>query len=122
ALRLGAVDVVPKPGGLHSIEEMRFGLPGKIRAAAMARMKSRTVHGEQAAGEIVYGAPVDRGALIAIGGSSGGTEAIREVLRQLPPVSPPVVVVQHIPPLFSTSFARRLNEICRIVVREARPG
>jgi len=122
ALRLGAVDVVPKPGGPHSIGEIRFRLPERIRAAAVARIKSRTVHGEQAAGKIVYGASVDRGDLIAIGASTGGTEAILEVLRQLPRDSPPIVVVQHIPPLFSARFADRLNEICRMAVREARDG
>ncbi len=122
ALRLGAVDVIPKPGGPHSIEEIRFRLPEKIRTAAVARIKSHVGHGGWTAGKAVYGALADRGALIAIGASTGGTEAILAVLRQLPPDSPPIVVVQHIPPLFSARFADRLNETCRIAVREARDG
>jgi two-component system chemotaxis response regulator CheB len=61
-------------------------------------------------------------AIIAIGASTGGTEAIREVLMGLPPASPGIVIVQHIPPVFSTAFANRLNDLCRIQVKEAADG
>jgi two-component system chemotaxis response regulator CheB len=60
--------------------------------------------------------------VIAVGASTGGTEAIREVLAGLPESSPGIVVVQHIPPVFSTAFANRLNEVCRIQVKEAADG
>ena len=60
--------------------------------------------------------------MIAIGASTGGTEAIRQVLAQMPESSPGIVVVQHIPPVFSTAFANRLNDLCRIRVKEAADG
>src|SRR5438477_141836 len=60
--------------------------------------------------------------LIAIGASTGGTEAIRDVLEALPASSPGVVIVQHMPAPFTASFARRLDEICAIEVKEAEPG
>jgi two-component system chemotaxis response regulator CheB len=60
--------------------------------------------------------------LIAIGASTGGTEAIAAVLTRLPKDSPPILIAQHIPPVFSRAFANRLNEICAISVKEAEDG
>jgi hypothetical protein len=60
--------------------------------------------------------------IIAIGASTGGTEAIREILEWMPPDAPGTVVVQHMPELFTAAFARRLDQVCRIEVREARHG
>jgi two-component system chemotaxis response regulator CheB len=60
--------------------------------------------------------------IICIGASTGGTEAIREVLVPLPADSPAIVITQHMPPGFTTSFAARLNSLCRINVEEARDG
>jgi two-component system chemotaxis response regulator CheB len=57
-----------------------------------------------------------------MGASTGGTEALQQVLTAMPADSPPIVVVQHIPPVFSQAFANRLNEICAICVKEAEPG
>lgn len=127
ALQSGAVEVLGKPGGPYSVGELRHDLPHKIRAAAHARLR-RT-----AAGPVAPVAPVrppspavynpgNPNTVIAIGASTGGTEAIREVLTRLPESSPGIVVVQHIPPVFSTAFANRLNELCRIRVKEASDG
>jgi two-component system chemotaxis response regulator CheB len=60
--------------------------------------------------------------VIAIGASTGGTEAIREILEAMPPDAPGIVIVQHMPPIFTAAFAARLNETCRIEVKEAEPG
>jgi two-component system chemotaxis response regulator CheB len=60
--------------------------------------------------------------VIAIGASTGGTEAIQQVLRQMPAESPAILVTQHIPPVFSTAFAARLNQLCSIEVKEACDG
>jgi two-component system chemotaxis response regulator CheB len=62
------------------------------------------------------------GELVAIGASTGGTQAIEAVLTQMPPDCPPIVIAQHIPAGFSNAFAMRLNQICRIEVKEAENG
>jgi two-component system chemotaxis response regulator CheB len=62
------------------------------------------------------------GSVIAIGASTGGTQAIEAVLRQMPESCPPIVITQHIPPVFSAAFASRLNTLCRMEVKEAKDG
>ncbi|MNF91737.1 Chemotaxis response regulator protein-glutamate methylesterase of group 2 operon [compost metagenome] len=98
-------------------EEIR----AKLKVAASARLLRRTPEATQR--------PVERGLpivgtekLIAIGASTGGTEAIKEVLLGLPADSPGVVITQHMPPGFTRSFAARLDRLCRISVCEARDG
>ncbi|HEX4808714.1 MAG TPA: chemotaxis response regulator protein-glutamate methylesterase [Bryobacteraceae bacterium] len=119
ALRGGAIDVLAKPNGPNSVGELSLALAGKIRAAAAARAR-RSPTGT-AAGKL---AEIERstwpsGSLIAIGASTGGTQAIEELLTSLPAHSPPIVIAQHIPAGFSGAFAARLNSLCRIEVREA---
>jgi two-component system chemotaxis response regulator CheB len=65
---------------------------------------------------------LETSSVIAIGSSTGGTEALRALFSQMPEKIPPIMVVQHIPPVFSAAFAKRLNEICPFEVREARDG
>ena len=60
--------------------------------------------------------------VIAMGASTGGTEALKSVLMQMPANGPGIVIVQHMPPRFTTTFANRLNDLCRIEVREAKDG
>ena len=67
-------------------------------------------------------APAPPGPVIAIGASTGGTEALRILLQSLPADAPPLLIVQHMPEGFTTSFARRLDDACRLTVREARSG
>lgn len=126
ALRIGAVEVLAKPGGPYSVGELRTSLAAKIRAAAVARIR-RPQEAPSAAPRQEpplppAGRPCRPGALIAIGASTGGTEAIEQVLMRLPPACPGIVITQHIPPVFSRAFAGRLNQICPMEVREARDG
>jgi len=133
ALELGAVDFVAKPriGLTDGIKELSTQIVEKIRVATVARV-SRAAPLASAAGH----APVQpvtgvatgslRGIstekIICIGASTGGTEAIREVLTKMPADSPAIVITQHMPPGFTTSFAARLDTLCEIVVKEAAHG
>ncbi|WP_312204290.1 protein-glutamate methylesterase/protein-glutamine glutaminase, partial [Mixta calida] len=92
----------------------------KIRAAARARLVPR---GAQAAPAMLKAGPLlSSEKLIAIGASTGGTEAIRHVLQPLPATSPALLITQHMPPGFTRSFAERLNKLCQITVKEAEDG
>nr|WP_314256966.1 chemotaxis response regulator protein-glutamate methylesterase [uncultured Devosia sp.] len=121
ALELGAVDFVAKPsaefeGGLDA-----FGanLRDKIRAAAKSDVRGRAVGKVEAPKVALKTAAAPTGALIAIGASTGGVEAIRTVLTQMPVDCPPIVIAQHMPPGFTQRFAARLDEVCGLTVVEA---
>ncbi len=123
ALQCGAVEVLAKPGGPYSVGELKQDLPQKVRAAAHARVgkaKPQLSAPTPAAPLVLSGA--SSSTVIAIGASTGGTEAIREVLTGLPENMPGIVIVQHIPPVFSLAFANRLNDLCRMRVKEAADG
>lgn len=129
ALELGAVDFIAKPKldivtGMHDYAQ---DIAEKIRIAAGARLKRRSVaQSVDRVAEPVWPALANRIAstekLIIIGASTGGTEAIKEVLTRLPPDSPGVLITQHMPEGFTKSFADRLNTLCRIAVKEAEHG
>ncbi len=124
ALRLGAVEVLAKPGGPYSVGELRLQLASKIRAASLARVR-RPAQGETPAPAATPQAQAPTFAhsmVVAIGASTGGTEAIAEVLTRMPADSPSILIAQHIPPVFSTAFAHRLNQICPMQVKEAADG
>lgn len=118
ALRHGAVEVMAKPSGPNSIGHLRHELPGRIRAAAQS--KRLPILPNLLAQELSR--TQDGVLLIALGASTGGTEAIERILVDMPADCPPIVAVQHIPRFFSTAFASRLNRFCRIEVREAQDG
>ncbi|WP_427911999.1 protein-glutamate methylesterase/protein-glutamine glutaminase [Ramlibacter sp. MMS24-I3-19] len=128
ALELGAVDFVAKPtlDVRAGLDELAREITGKLRAAARARIARRTVAVEAPAQlrakaqPAMAGAPGDR--LIAIGASTGGTEAIREILTALPPTLPGIVITQHMPAGFTVSFAARLEQLTALYVREAADG
>jgi two-component system chemotaxis response regulator CheB len=123
ALEAGAVDVLAKPGGPQSVGELRNSLALKIRAARIARLRSKGAIPARDRCSMPRPSPeFPESAVIAIGASTGGTEAIRSVLAEFPENCPGVVIAQHIPALFSRSFANRLNELCAIRVREAEDG
>jgi two-component system chemotaxis response regulator CheB len=129
ALEFGAVEVLAKPGGPYSVGELRHNLAAKIRAAAASRVRPPAPPPAAApAGHPHPAAALERCSLlppetvIAIGASTGGTEAIASVLIRLPANTPGIVVAQHIPPGFSRAFADRLNAACRIEVKEAEDG
>ena len=129
ALELGAVDFVTKPklsiqSGMREYAEL---ISDKIRAAAKARIKPRVV---LPAGAAKIGGPLpairnpltSSEKLIIIGASTGGTEAIREFLLQMPSDCPGILIAQHMPEGFTRSFARRLDSLCKISVNEAAGG
>jgi two-component system chemotaxis response regulator CheB len=125
ALRAGAVEVLGKPGGPYSVGELRTSLAAKIRAAAVATIRrpaAKPVSNAAEAAPPATARAFPEDAVIAIGASTGGTEAIQEVLTRLPANSPGIVITQHIPPVFSRAFAGRLNQICPMQVREASDG
>jgi two-component system chemotaxis response regulator CheB len=145
ALELGAIDFVAKPriGIAQGLQEMGAEIADKLRIAARARIERRTVArpappaatprvagaGGTPAGTppLVKAVPIaysrsSTEKIVAIGSSTGGTEALREVLTQLPADCPAVLVTQHMPPGFTRSFADRLNSLCRMHVKEAEHG
>jgi two-component system chemotaxis response regulator CheB len=124
ALDHGAVEVLSKPGGAYSVGDMSFQLKEKIRAAARAnlnRCRSMTPP-ETKPAAITRALSETTQKLIAIGASTGGTEAIKVVLTHMPLNTPGIVIVQHMPPNFTTAFAQRLDRTCEINVREAKDG
>jgi two-component system chemotaxis response regulator CheB len=129
ALELGAVDFVSKPriGVVDGLRELSAQIVEKIRIAASAHIKRSipSAARTQDAGErpaITLSGRVSTEKLVFIGASTGGTEAIKEVLTQFPADFPAIVITQHMPPGFTTSFAARLDSLCRISVREAVHG
>jgi two-component system chemotaxis response regulator CheB len=121
ALQFGAVEVLAKPGGPYSVGDLRTTLASKIRAAASARLRKAAAPVQRPAPTQAVGG-FNPGMIIAIGASTGGTEAIEEVLVRLPADIPAVMITQHIPPVFSQAFASRLDKVCSIEVKEAADG
>jgi two-component system, chemotaxis family, protein-glutamate methylesterase/glutaminase len=121
ALELGAVDFVAKPSAEFTggLDAFGAGLRDKIRAAAKSDVRGRAASRAEAPKVPVRSAAAPDGALIAIGASTGGVEAIRTVLSALPPDCPPVVIAQHMPAGFTGRFAARLDELCALKVVEA---
>lgn len=122
ALRIGAVEVLAKPGGPYSVGDLTADLAAKIRAATAARIRRPKSALPAAPVEPIHENARTPEMVIAIGASTGGTEAIQEVLTRLPASSPGILITQHIPPVFSRAFADRLNQICALEVREASDG
>lgn len=120
ALELGAVDFVAKPSAelAGGLDAFGIGLRDKIRAAARSDVRGRANRVETPK-VAVRTAAAPEGALIAIGASTGGVEAIREVLSNLPADCPPVVIAQHMPAGFTARFAARLDELCALKVVQA---
>ena len=125
ALELGAVDFVAKPalGVRAGLDELADEITGKVRVAAQARVRRRlnapAVEAARPPRPTADGAKVLSEQLIAMGASTGGTEALRVVLTALPPQVPGVVIAQHMPAGFTASFAARLDGLCQLRVKEA---
>lgn len=141
ALELGAVDFVSKPrvGLANGLNELATQIVDKIRVAAVAQVRRaprvpapvRTAAGaaNAVASSAAPASPsmsllgrLSTEKLIFIGASTGGTEAIKEILVNLPADCPAIVITQHMPPGFTTSFAARLNSLSQITVKEASHG
>ena len=130
ALELGAVDFVTKPklsiqSGMHEYSDL---IADKIRAAAKAKVRARTMADsapDKASGEalpMIRNPLTSSEKLIIIGASTGGTEAIKDFLMQMPSDCPGILITQHMPEGFTRSFARRLDSLCKITVEEAAGG
>jgi two-component system chemotaxis response regulator CheB len=120
ALRYGAVEVLHKPGGPFSVADLKSELPAKLLAASRARFRAvAEKHVNPRPGR--YEA-FESSAVIAMGASTGGVRAIEQVLKEFPADCPGVVVVQHIPAVFSATFANRLDQVCAMKVKEAAHG
>lgn len=120
ALELGAVDYIQKPA-LNEIREISPIIQEKVKCASLAKV--RTIRPMPPVKSTTAKAiPFKPGTVWAIGASTGGTEALRVVLMGLPPNIPPIVIVQHIPPIFSRAFSERLNSLCEFEVKEAEDG
>ena len=138
ALELGAVDFVTKPrvGVASGLQQLADDIVDKIRIAARAHVRRLAAApgaatpapvakpaASSAVPPVASGIPrLSTEKVICIGASTGGTEAIKEILMELPPDAPAVVITQHMPPGFTASFAARLDSLCRIRVAEARDG
>lgn len=126
ALELGAVDFITKPkiDLREGMKELSEDLKEKVKAAAKASIRARaTGNGETPRPKALSSAMLKTtDTIIAIGASTGGTEALKDVLEVLPPNTPPIVITQHMPEHFTKTFADRLNSLCRISVKEAEDG
>jgi len=122
AMDAGAVDFVVKPdmGNLKSVEQFIYEMIEKIKIASTAKIvrgkAKSSIYSNSAYGSY------DPKKIIAIGASTGGTEAIYKILKDMPPTTPGIVIVQHIPPVFSRMFAERLNTSTNLNVKEANTG
>lgn len=126
ALSNGALEVISKPSAAYSVGDMSVQLADKIRAVAQVNVKARLQSDKNIDKKnptsSVQALANTTNKVIAIGASTGGTEAIKTVLTALPPNSPGIVIVQHMPAQFTTSFAERLDSLSEISVREAKDG
>jgi two-component system chemotaxis response regulator CheB len=134
ALEYGAVDIITKPkfGVKQFLEESQLVICDVVKAAASAKVKriaftNLTVEKKYSADAIIPSTtkilPITTtDKVVVIGASTGGTEALRDVLTKLPPACPGIVVVQHMPEKFTASFADRLNVECDVQVKEAADG
>jgi len=123
ALSSGAVEVICKPGGPYSVGDISMQLIQKIKAAAKVKMKKRAESNggkdKEAVAKKILAMTKTTNKVVAIGASTGGTVALENILKVMPPSSPGIVIVQHMPAGFTKSFAERLNEVCQIEVKEA---
>jgi two-component system chemotaxis response regulator CheB len=132
ALSKGAVDIITKPklGTKEFFEESRVRICDVVKSAALARLSRRVpaaaIHANpKLTADAVLAKPGSAAMIrttekvVAVGASTGGTEALREFLQAMPLDSPGIVIVQHMPEQFTARFAQRLDQICRITVKEA---
>ena len=124
ALSLGAVDYITRPrfdaatGFIENAEKIVC----RVKAAAKASVQERRAVAHWPVKPAFTAQPVASRKVIAIGSSTGGTEALRDLLAPLPTDMPGIVIAQHMPPAFTKPFADRLNSLCNIRVQQARDG
>jgi two-component system chemotaxis response regulator CheB len=116
ALEAGAVDVLCKPGAAYTVGDLSVELKDKVKAASRINVKRVIMKEETAEKPLALTHTTNK--IIAIGASTGGTQALERVLVKLPSNIPGIVIVQHMPEHFTKSFAERLNSICQFEVKE----
>ena len=127
ALHAGAVDFVRKPDASQSTEAFLSTLTQKVRIASKAKVQTPgasggTANGTEAGAKQLLGTSISGRIIIALGASTGGTEATLEVMKRLPADIPGMVITQHMPTGFTKMYAERLNKLCAMEVREAKEG
>lgn len=125
AVELGACEVLSKPGSSYSVKDMSEQLIEKVIAVSQIKhIKPLKLESNNNKVEKKRNMAMIKttNKVVAIGASTGGTEAIKEVLAALPADTPPMVIVQHMPANFTKAFAERLNQMCKIEVKEAKDG
>jgi two-component system, chemotaxis family, protein-glutamate methylesterase/glutaminase len=122
ALELGAMEVMAKPGAAYSVQDMSEQLIEKIKAVSQVKKFKREPHAPIAVKPVNLMQFKTTERIIAIGASTGGTEAIKDVLVNLPAEIPPILIVQHMPEHFTKSYAERLDKLCKFEVKEAIDG
>lgn len=120
ALEAGAVEVLCKPGAAYTVGDMSVELIDKIKASARVRVQKKEITSPTMYKKLSLTKTTNK--VVVIGASTGGTEALANILKVLPPNSPGIAIVQHMPEHFTRSFADRLNELCDIEVKEASNG
>jgi two-component system chemotaxis response regulator CheB len=119
------LEVISKPTEAYSVGDMSLQLADKIRAVANVNLNAHQPSPPDSGGPTgIRTTALSRTThkILAIGASTGGTEAIKTVLTALPPNAPGTIIVQHMPAKFTASFAERLNSLCHVQVKEARSG
>jgi two-component system chemotaxis response regulator CheB len=133
ALEKGAVDIITKPavGTRQFLEESRVRICDAVKAAAHARLIKPRVEAASPSpapkltADVMMPKPDSHAMIqtteriVAIGASTGGTEALKDLLQALPANAPGIIIVQHMPEKFTAAFAQRLNTLCQITVKEA---
>lgn len=135
ALEYGAVEIITKPklGTKQFLEESRVQICDVVKAAAMARVKRRQASSEvkvreKLTADVMLAKPSSKAMsrtterVVVVGASTGGTEALKTFLEALPADSPGIVIVQHMPENFTANFAKRLDSLCAVTVKEAENG
>lgn len=121
ALAAGATDVLCKPGSSYSVNDMGGALAERVKIAATTRIRRPTTTVSPKS-EGLPGLSFTTDKIFAVGASTGGVAALTDMLGALPADAPGTVIVQHMPAKFTTSFAQRLNGMCKIAVKEAEHG
>lgn len=119
ALQEGAVEVMCKPGPSYSVGDMSLSLIEKIKAASRVNVKDLVSFRSNSQSKKTLSLTKTTNKIVAIGASTGGTQALEYILTSMPSNAPGIAIVQHMPEKFTKSFAKRLNDICAIEVKEA---
>jgi len=123
ALRAGAIDVIPKPGGPYSVGQVAEQLKERIRGVRAGQFKfTKTASVASPAVPVPAVAGRRLNGLLVIGASTGGTQATEALLTRMPADCPPILIVQHMPANFTRAYAERLNTVCPMRVTEAQDG